>query len=474
MSRSTIYFPGVHKEFFNKLNFICVFLILLFFSHSLFASIVSDTTAPKYQQPDIHHYIEERKTCKAQNVHCQGAKFTTINITTPNEKGLSHNKYDEFTLKLGRGHNKVFFNNLMIDSPGFIGNPNLVDKAAMVILNEVTSNKKSELHGHLAVIGHKADVIIANPSGIYCNGCQFSNTDHVALTTGIPTFRSGDLGGYYVTQGKIIISSNGLKHNDNSNVFLDLFSASLIINGEVRSGDVLTATGNNDIGIMPIKGSVDLKPIGDLSNSNKIDVVVDVTKLGGMYANKIFIYSKDGGIHNKGIIEAETMADLVSASFIKNNFGKIDSPKIRIRSSGDIDNIGGRIKSRRQGLSYNANDKFGIRIFGRNVNNSAGSIYINSGHISVGAVDSITNRDGIIKSIAVTGGADIKMKAKKVNNDNGYVITTQNIEIDATDLANNRGKIVSAFSHVDLHYKTLSTEDGIIHGGIEVKSEVKP
>ncbi len=47
----------------------------------------------------------------------------------------------------------------------------LVGGEAKVILNEVNATKPSQLKGYIEVAGGKADVIIANPSGIHCEGC---------------------------------------------------------------------------------------------------------------------------------------------------------------------------------------------------------------------------------------------------------------------------------------------------------------
>ncbi|WP_375672344.1 filamentous hemagglutinin N-terminal domain-containing protein, partial [Bartonella sp. AA16SXTY] len=67
------------------------------------------------------------------------------------------------------------------------GNPHLrFSGSAKVILNEVTSGKRSALNGPGEVFGKQADVIIANPNGISCDGCGFINTPHATLTTGVP------------------------------------------------------------------------------------------------------------------------------------------------------------------------------------------------------------------------------------------------------------------------------------------------
>ena len=97
--------------------------IFIYISPSLFARVIVDAHATKDQQPSVNKYIEEKKNCKAQDIYCQGAVFTTINITTPTVQGISHNKYEEFNLLFGRGYNKIFFNNLKVDGPVLLVTP---------------------------------------------------------------------------------------------------------------------------------------------------------------------------------------------------------------------------------------------------------------------------------------------------------------------------------------------------------------
>jgi filamentous hemagglutinin len=44
---------------------------------------------------------------------------------------------------------------------------------AATILNQVTGPHASRLLGILEVAGHRANIILANPAGITCNGCGF-------------------------------------------------------------------------------------------------------------------------------------------------------------------------------------------------------------------------------------------------------------------------------------------------------------
>ncbi|EKN3661830.1 filamentous hemagglutinin N-terminal domain-containing protein, partial [Yersinia enterocolitica] len=149
-----------------------------------YAEIIVDENASLHQQPSVSSiYIKwSEGHCKELNTHCRGANYTTINIQSPNDQGVSHNKYVKFDVLKGAGYDKVSLNNFLASST--TGNPNLTTQSAKIILNEVTSGNKSILNGELIVAGEKAHVIIANPAGISCDGCYFSNIDHVTLTTG--------------------------------------------------------------------------------------------------------------------------------------------------------------------------------------------------------------------------------------------------------------------------------------------------
>ncbi|GAJ96495.1 hypothetical protein RRH01S_22_01050, partial [Rhizobium rhizogenes NBRC 13257] len=131
----------------------------------------------------------------------------------PNGAGLSHNKFSDFNvgtpgLILNNFKGEVGTSNLGGATPG---NPNLNSSSpASVILNEVTSGNRSALNGPTEVFGGRADVIVANPNGITCNGCGFINTPHATLTTGVPNIGSdGSLTGFTVNGGDVTFEGAG-------------------------------------------------------------------------------------------------------------------------------------------------------------------------------------------------------------------------------------------------------------------------
>jgi filamentous hemagglutinin family protein len=60
----------------------------------------------------------------------------------------------------------------------------LATGSARFILNEVVSANPSQLLGFVEVAGSPAQVVIANPAGVTCNGCGFINASRATLTTG--------------------------------------------------------------------------------------------------------------------------------------------------------------------------------------------------------------------------------------------------------------------------------------------------
>lgn len=160
------------------------------------ADIIADQTAAINQRPIIS---------QAAN------GVPLINIQTPSEAGVSRNTYSQFDVN----NQGAILNNSRTNAQsqlgGYVqGNPYLLSGTARIILNEVNSLNPSLLNGYIEVAGSRAQVIIANPAGISCNGCGFINANRTTLTTGTPIMNSGDLIGYRVTGGMINLLGTGL------------------------------------------------------------------------------------------------------------------------------------------------------------------------------------------------------------------------------------------------------------------------
>ncbi|MCX8740058.1 filamentous hemagglutinin N-terminal domain-containing protein, partial [Gilliamella sp. B2824] len=231
------------------------------------SQIVADNQAGRHQQPIV---------ISAAN------GVTQVNIQTPNNKGLSHNKYSQFDVSQ---QGAILNNSSKISQTqiaGYVQGNELLNKTgpAKIILNEVNSRNPSQLNGVVEVAGQKAEVIIANPSGITCNGCGFINASRGTLTTGKPIINNGEINGYQVEQGHITVTGKGLDSSGQN--YTDLIARTVSINSAIWANEANVITGRNQV-------SYDTQTIMPLDNAtdNKPEVSIDVSQLGGMYANSI-------------------------------------------------------------------------------------------------------------------------------------------------------------------------------------------
>ena len=161
-----------------------------------------------------------------------------VDIAKPSFGGISHNKFQRYDVDT-RG---LILNNSKLTGTSLIGgkvvaNPNLAaDRPARVILNEVTSTDASTLNGTTEVFGTRADVIVANPNGVACNGCSFANSGRVTLSTGrpLPDYRRGTVK-FDVGQGSVSVNGAGLLGMGEILSNVDLIGRQLKINGPIQT-----------------------------------------------------------------------------------------------------------------------------------------------------------------------------------------------------------------------------------------------
>ncbi|MDU2022277.1 MAG: filamentous hemagglutinin N-terminal domain-containing protein, partial [Leclercia adecarboxylata] len=160
------------------------------------AAIVADGGAPKNQQPTV----------------VNSANGTPqVNIQTPSGAGVSRNNYTQFDVDSKGAILNNSHKNVQTNLGGMVaGNPWLAKGEAKVILNEVSSRDPSKLNGMIEVAGKKAQVVIANPSGITCSGCGFINANRATLTTGQPQMKDGALTGFNVERGEVVVDGAGM------------------------------------------------------------------------------------------------------------------------------------------------------------------------------------------------------------------------------------------------------------------------
>lgn len=301
--------------------------------------IQADKSAPKNQQPII------LQTANG---------LPQVNIQTPNEKGLSHNKYSKFDVDTKGAILNNSRKNSQTQQAGWVqGNPYLARGEAKVILNEVNSNDPSVLKGYVEVAGKKADVIIANPSGLHCDGCGIINSDRVTLTTGKPHIQNGNLDSFVVEKGKVNVSGKGL---DNSRVdYTDILAREVKANAGIWSKkETNIITGKNKVKRSDSGENLQIihttQPLAEEANPQ---FAVDVGELGGMYSGKIHLIGTENGVgvRNAGHIgaSAETLkidsqGQIINTGTLNSNQALDLTATKGIENQGKIENRQGNIQ----------------------------------------------------------------------------------------------------------------------------------
>lgn len=216
-----------------------------------------------------------------------------VDIATPSAGGLSRNYFSNYNvdsrgLVLNNGDTTLAARQSQLAGQ-VVANLNLAPGGgASVILNEVVSTNRSVLAGFTEVLGKTADVMVANPNGITCDGCGFINTPNVTLTTGAPQVTNGIVAGVSVTTGDILVTGTGL--NATNQDYLALVSRKIKFDGPVNANTLDVVAGANT-------WNTETRSVTATSNAgNNPDYAIDSTALGGMYANRIRLMATDAGV----------------------------------------------------------------------------------------------------------------------------------------------------------------------------------
>ncbi|GAB7125748.1 hemagglutinin repeat-containing protein [Silvimonas sp. JCM 19000] len=259
-----------------------------------------------------------------------------VNIQTPSAAGVSRNVYSQFDVD----RNGVILNNARNNSQtqlgGWVqGNPWLAKGTARIILNEVNASDPSKLRGYVEVAGSRAQVIIANPAGIQCDGCGFINAHRVTLTTGNAVLNHGNLDGYRVQRGVIDISGAGMDSREAD--YTDLIARAVRVNAGLWASTLKVTAGANEV-------SADHSGTTGTAATGTAPVYgIDSAVLGGMYAGKITLVATEAGVgvRNLGAIGASAGDIVVTADGRLENGGTFNaSGDIKLATQGGINHSG--------------------------------------------------------------------------------------------------------------------------------------
>ena len=313
------------------------------FSDSALANLIiqADKSAPKSQQPIV------LQTANG---------LPQVNIQTPNNNGLSHNKYSKFDVDTKGAILNNSRTNVQTQQAGMVtGNPYLARGEAKVILNEVNSSDPSVLKGYVEVAGKKADVIIANPSGLHCEGCGIINSDRATFTTGKPQIVNGNLESFVVEKGKVSVSGKGL---DNSRVdYTEIIARETQASAGIWSKkEAKVIIGKNTVKRLDAEKDLQIIQANQpLAGEVKPQFAVDVGELGGMYSGKIYLIGTEEGVgvRNAGHIGASAETLRIDSQGRIVNTGTLNAQQeVKLAGSKGIENRG-KVENRQGDITLN-------------------------------------------------------------------------------------------------------------------------
>ncbi|BCM08244.1 cell surface protein [Ralstonia solanacearum] len=382
-----------------------------------------------------------------------------VNIARPNGSGVSLNTYTQFNVP-SQG---TLLNNApgitQTQQAGYInGNPNLLPGgSARIIVNQVTSTSPSTLRGYLEVAGPRAEVVIANPNGILVNGGGFVNTSRATLTTGVPVFGgSGSLDAYRVTGGQITVQGAGLNASNVDQV--DLIARAVSVNASVYANQLNVVAGANQVD----RGTLNVTPIaGDGTAPGN---GIDVSQLGGMYANKILLASteKGVGVSLRGVAAAQagdltltSQGKLVlagqtnaSGNLSVSAQGGIDNTgttygrqSVTVGTSGDLTNSG--TLAAQQNLGVNAHNVASSGTLGAGVNSDGSLAHAGDLSVVAGGAMSATGQN-VAGGNATLQGASVNLAGSQTSANGNLSLNAQAGNLDLTGATTSAGGALSA------------------------------
>jgi filamentous hemagglutinin len=455
----------------NPIHFsLMLALGFVFLSPSVHAedmAIRADKSAPGNQQPTVLQ---------------TGNGLPQVNIQTPSAGGVSRNQYSQFDV----AEKGAVLNNArkaaQTQMAGWVqGNPNLARGEAKVILNEVNSANPSRLKGYVEVAGKKADVVIANPSGIQCDGCGVINAGRTTLTTGKAEVENGELKGYRVKGGKVTVGQKGMDNSQSD--YTDIIADKAEIKGGVWSKKgIKVTTGKNNVDrtndsvvYVGDKNTDNTDRTSDTQGENQ-SYSVDVSQLGGMYAEKIHLVDNGQGLGvrnaghigaSAGSVKIDSQGKIVNEGFIGGSENAELNAKKNIENRGTV-----YAKAQAQLNAQHIDNKQGViagkqvQLNANNVDNrkqsDKGSLIVATEKASIKAkhVDNQGTKAGGNTEQGIRG-AQVAITAENLSNQQGGIYSDEHTQLDVAQTIDNKQGEIEAGKSIELKAKTLANEGDI-------------
>ena len=427
-------------------------------------AVRADKSAPGNQQPTV------LQTANG---------LPQVNIQTPSAGGVSRNQYSQFDV----AEKGAVLNNarkaVQTQTAGWVqGNPNLAAGEAKVILNEVNSSAPSRLKGYVEVAGQKADVVIANPSGIHCDGCGVINAGRATMTTGKAQLENGELKGYEVNGGKVKVTGKGMDNRQAD--YTDIIAENAQIDGGVWSKKAIKVTTgknkvdrtNDSVVYVGDKNTVE----SDRTLETPQTYSVDVSQLGGMYAEKIHLVDNGQGlgVRNAGHIGAsagevkiDSQGKIVNEGFVGGSENAQLNAKKNIENRGTV-----YAKAQTQLNTQNIDNKQGViagkqvQLNANNVDNrkqsDKGSLIVATEKVIIKAKH-VDNHGTKASDKTEQGirGVQVAITAENLSNQQGGIYADEHANLDVAKTIDNQAGEIEASKSIELKAKALANEGNI-------------
>ncbi|WP_170986718.1 two-partner secretion domain-containing protein, partial [Escherichia coli] len=364
-------------------------------SFPAYSAIVADRNAPGNQQATVISTANG---------------LPQVNIQTPGPEGVSRNQYTQFDVdSRGAILNNSHSNTQTRLAGNITGNPWLAKGEARIILNEVNSRDPSRLNGFIEVAGRRAEVVIANPSGITCNGCGFINAERTTLAAGKALMDGGRLKGFDVDKGRLSIEGRGLLAENSD--YTALIARAVNVNARMQvSGELRITTGHNETD--PRGNITRIKPGED---AGKPAYALDVSALGGMYAGKIIMEGTEKGVGVRNAGELGAMAGTLSLRAdgqLVNSGVLAGQGDLNVAAKGDLRNTGSLTAGRDVELTAPGTlNNEGVIRGGQDVRLTAAGIHSSEKSTLLAGAPAATT-DGTKGDLVLTSGGELKARGQ--------------------------------------------------------------
>ncbi|WP_175952234.1 filamentous hemagglutinin N-terminal domain-containing protein [Burkholderia sp. BCC0405] len=244
---------------------------------------------------------------------------------------------------------------------------------ARTIVNQVTSTNRSLIEGEIAVVGPRANVVLANPNGITINGGSFVNTGHVALATGNVSFNDLQIAPGVIQRnivldtstGTIVVGPGGLA---GALIGLDMIAKTIRVDGPIdntfssATAGVRLLAGRSRVelntGLSPNDNANDWLARGATTNPDTASsYAIDITAAGSLTSGRVqlIVTDRGPGVRSAGPMNASlgdfTLTSNGNVAFSHTKLGVAGDFAVTAQGSVTLTDTEVKVNGGRAGLS---------------------------------------------------------------------------------------------------------------------------